>query len=375
MGEAYTPGLRVVERTIIRKERRLPLKGELLVSVGEKVTPDSFVAKAHLPGQVELVNVANVLGIDPKEIVHTLQKKEGEKIQAGEVLAKTSGLFGLFKSECVAPLSGTIEAVSEATGKATLRKDPTPVFLAAFIEGVVESIFPNEGVVIRSWGAYAQGIFGIGGETWGPLHVNIASREESLTEEQMSEQAAGSIVVAGSYVGLRALKRAVEVGVKGIITGGVDDQDLKEFLGVDLGVAITGHEQKGITLIITEGFGKIAMAEKTFNLLKKSEGRLTSIHGKTQIRAGVIRPEIIVPFLEEISATSGSPASEELSKGLSVGNQVRIIREPHFGALARVTALPVQPYPLETEAKARVVEVLLEDGEKWILPRANVELV
>ena len=66
-------------------------------------------------------------------------------------------------------------------------------------------------------------------------------------------------------------------------------------LGYDLGVAITGHEDIRPTLIITEGFGQIAMAGRTYELLAANAGRRASANGATQIRAGVLRPEIIIP--------------------------------------------------------------------------------
>ena len=36
MAHSYTPGLRVTEHAIIRRERRLPLKGDVLVAKGDK---------------------------------------------------------------------------------------------------------------------------------------------------------------------------------------------------------------------------------------------------------------------------------------------------------------------------------------------------
>ena len=39
MAHAYTPGLRVTESATLRRERRLPLKGDVLVSVGHHVAP------------------------------------------------------------------------------------------------------------------------------------------------------------------------------------------------------------------------------------------------------------------------------------------------------------------------------------------------
>ena len=68
---------------------------------------------------------------------------------------------------------------------------------------------------------------------------------------------------------------------------------------------------------------------------------------------------------------AGSGAQSQLA----VGAQVRLIREPYFGRLAVVTALPPQPQQVETEAKVRVVEVDLGDGRRALVPRANVEMV
>ena len=65
----------------------------------------------------------------------------------------------------------------------------------------------------------------------------------------------GKVVVGGSFLSADAMKQAKEVGVAGLVVGGIHDKDLRALLGYDLGVAITGTEQVGFTLILTEGFG------------------------------------------------------------------------------------------------------------------------
>ena len=60
---------------------------------------------------------------------------------------------------------------------------------------------------------------------------------------------------------------------------------------------------------------------------------------------------------------------------MEIGTPVRIIREPYFGVLGKVIALPPELHKIETEAEVRVVEVELEDGIRVILPRANVEMM
>ena len=52
-----------------------------------------------------------------------------------------------------------------------------------------------------------------------------------------------SIVVGGSIVTHDAVREAIRYGVRGIIVGGINDNDLRELLGYELGVAITGSEQ------------------------------------------------------------------------------------------------------------------------------------
>ena len=169
------------------------------------------------------------------------------------------------------------------------------------------------------------------------------------------------------------LRKAVKCGVKAIVTGGISDADLADFLGYDLGVAITGSEDKGITLIITEGFGKIAMAERSFNLLKRCAGRWASVSGATQIRAGVIRPEIIIADTASSSFAKDKAAS--IPVGLHIGSKVRLIREPDFGKLAVVTELPSEAEIIPTGAKVRVARVKLADGRLLSLPRANLEII
>ena len=375
MAQAYTPGLKVTKGTTIQKERRLPLQGEVLVEAGTTVQAEDVVAKADLPGNVQLLNVANLLSVPAEEVIEYMLKPIGEAITKDEIIATTKGLFGLFKSQARSPIDGTIEAVSDVTGQVILREPPIPVEVKAYTDGTVTEIAPNEGVTVETYGTYIQGIFGVGGETVGNLTVAVAGPSDELAAEQILPEHRGNILVSGSLVTTDAIQKAIQQGVKGIIAGGIDDSDLRELLGYELGVAITGSEEIGITLVITEGFGRIAMAEQTFALLKARKGMKTSINGATQIRAGVVRPEILIPIMPEVAETASEAADGAAEGILEVGSSVRIIREPYFGKLGRVTELPVELQNLETEARVRVLRVELKDGQQTTLPRSNVEAI
>src|SRR5574337_106754 len=377
MAHSYTPGLRMAPQTVVRKRRILPIPGQVLVHEGQAVTATTVIAQTELPGKVHAVNVVNLLGIVPQEIRRYMLKREGDAVQAGEPLAENKPFIKWMKVQVPSPITGTIETVSEVTGQVFLREPPKPLTLAAYLDGHVVETFPGEGATVETACSLVQGIFGVGGEAVGTVAVAVDRREDELTPERITDAHRGTILVGGSLIGRDGVARAKQAGVAAVVVGGVHDLDLRLLLGRDLGVAITGTEQIGFSLIITEGFGRIAMAKRTFELLSSKVGRRASCSGATQIRAGVIRPEVIVPMNGEEAGGRRQEAGEtaEVGGGLQVGDQIRIIREPYFGWICRVSALPSDLRLLSTGSKVRVLEAELDDGQHVVIPRANVELL
>lgn len=258
------------------------------------------------------------------------------------------------------------------TGQVLLREPPRVLDLLAYVDGIVAEIILHQGVVVEADCALVQGIFGIGGETWGDIVVAVGSRDEPLLPAHVSPAMKGKVVVGGSFLSTDTMAKAKATGVAGLVVGGIHDKDLRELLGYDLGVAITGTEQVGFTLILTEGFGAIPMAAKTFGLLSAHAGQRASISGATQIRAGVIRPEIVVPYREPASTGAGRDRQQE---GVRLGDSVRIIRDPFFGRISEVSALPHDLKKIPTESEVRVLEVRFSDGTRAVVPRSNIEVI
>ena len=372
MAHSYTPGLKVLKNTEILKERRLPLKGLVTIGKGEVVAPDSIIAKTDLPGNVQIVNVANQLNIDASDIDAVMVVGAGDKINKDDLIAETKGIFGLFKSSVAAPVHGTIETISSVTGQIVIREAPIPVEIDAYVEGSVHEVIDQEGVVIKSNGAFIQGIFGIGGESRGEIKVLCDDRNSEISVDMINIEHEGMIIVGGSFISIEAYKTALEHKVAGVVIGGFNYYDLEEILGYTLGVAITGSEDLHTTLIVTEGYGKIQMGQQTFDLLKQNSGRLASINGTTQIRAGVIRPEIIIPL--DVSDDSVGKKDSKESSGMTVGSLVRVIRSPNFGKIGSVKGLPPELRKMESETMVRVAIIDI-DGSKFEIPRSNLEVV
>ena len=339
MAHVYTPGLKVTGKTLVRKERRLPLKGEVVVQKGQKVGGEVVVAHTSLPGNVTTVNVAGLLGVPAEDIKMMMSKKINDPVKKDEPIAQSKGFMGLFKSVVKSPIDGTIESASEITGQVILREAPKPVQVLAYIDSVVSDIFPDEGVVVETEASLIQGIFGVGGETRGIIFPVAKNPNDPLTANDIPDDCKGKILIGGSIVDEPALVKARTAGAKGVVVGGIEDSTLKKFLGYDIGVAITGHEKCGISVMVTEGFGKMRMAEHTFKLINSLAGKMASMNGATQIRAGVIRPELIVPYdKKDVGKTE---VGKKLEGGLVIGSLVRIIREPNFGMIGKVAGLPV----------------------------------
>ena len=372
MSRSYTPGLKILSKTKIIINRILPMKGNVHFKVGEMVKSQDIVASTEIPGNVQMINVSKKLNIEPDNVLECMLVELDESIIKDQVIAESKGVFGLFKQQLKSPINGTLANVSEITGQAIIAEPPIPVEVDAYISGKIIDVMDAEGVTIETEGVMIQGILGIGGENRGELMVLTKSPKDELTLNMILPDHKGKIIVGGSFMSHEVFEKAKKVGVSGIITGGFDYQNLSRILGYSLGVAITGFEKIGPSLMITEGFGNISMADRTYDLLKENENKYASLNGSTQIRAGVIRPELVIP-LEDMSLEIKS--LDDLDLAISEGSLVRIIREPYFGQVGIVKALPTKLTKMESETEVRVSEIEFNDGSIKIIPRVNLEMI
>lgn len=285
-----------MDAVTIRKERRIPAHGDVLVGLGDTVEPDTLVARGIVPNpDIREIKLYVPLDVDPEQTRDYMLKAEGDAVERDEVIAIRRSFFGRQTKVARSPITGTVESYSPRSGRALIRGAPLPVETVAHIPGKVVQIIDSEGAVIEGRGYRLEGAFGVGGEARGMITVVGENRQEPLTASDFNESQKDHVVVGGSIVTLDALKAAQRAGVKGIITGGVDQKDLTYFIGREIGLGVTGDEGVGLTLILLGGFGVNPISPDAFGFLKDHEGRLACIDGSTQIRSRIIRPEIVVP--------------------------------------------------------------------------------
>jgi hypothetical protein len=183
MSRSYTPGLKILNLTKIIKKRQLPMKGVVHLKVGDNVKPDKVVASTEIPGNVQMLNVANMLNVEPENVPECMLVELDEKISKNQIIAQSKGIFGMFKSQLKSPIDGTLSNVSEITGQAILSEPPIPVEVDAYTSGTITDVADEEGVTVETEGVLVQGILGIGGENRGILEVVTVSPKDELTAE------------------------------------------------------------------------------------------------------------------------------------------------------------------------------------------------
>lgn len=371
MSGVLTPGLISSAATQVTRLRELPLRGKVLVKVGESVTAQQVVARAERPGDLMIVRAPEILGIEPFEVHKGLKVKDGDLVQQGQIICEHKGLFGLFTSRLESPYAGVVEILAERTGHIGVRLAPKLIEVQAYIAGLVIAVQEGSSVTIQTQAGMVQGIFGVGGERTGRLQVLELPNESKITEAEIPLDCRGQVLVGGTMPSAEALLLAASRGAVGFVTGSIDDRALAGYLGYDLGIALTGDEAISMSVIITEGFGLMPISERIMKLFRGWQGRAVSINGATQVRAGALRPEVIVPS-EGAHVNQGQSASAHA--GLEVGARIRVIRVPYFGASGEVIELPHAAQTIETGAVTRVLKAKLDDGRTVTVPRANVEL-
>jgi len=363
-----TAGLTVSPRVALRRKRLLPQQGEVVVRQGAMVAMDDVVALASIPGPLVRVNAAAHLGITPSELKSMLCLAEGDAVSQGQLIARKHSPFNFLTRGVPSPASGVIESISFVTGYVMVREAPKQLELRAYLPGHVAEVIPQQGVIIEAEVSQIQGIFGLGRETQGVLRILSAKQNEALSISGITEEGPGVVVVCAGTVGLAALQQMLSCGVRAVVAASASGEELNQLVGGALNPASTGHEDIGMTIVLTEGFGQLRMALPTLELLRQLEGKKVSVSGTTQIRAGVIRPEII-----------SSPCADEhwpiCANRIEVGSEVRLARGRAFGATGYVVHIPPKPYPLDTGGSAFVVEIEIEGGARTIVPRANIEPV
>lgn len=369
----------VVPNAMARIERRLPFPGEVLVRQGSRVEPEDIVAQTLKPEPPQIINVARSLGIPPGQVYRAMRREVHNKVEAGQVLARATGIVG---RSCLAPVTGMIADIDSETGYVTIAPDPIEYALQATVRGIVMEVIPYEGVVIEAPSSQVYGAFGVGEDRSGVLRLLATDPGDVVRPEQIDARSAYAILICGAGISAAALRRAVQEQVRGIIVGGIDEADLRDFLGwPDLrGWQVGQHSWQWpdpavagdpkLTILVTEGFGARPMNAATFDLLSAQDRQEALIEGVTRLRRPLRRPRVVIP-LTRSSGAQVDPTRPTLRPGASV----RLLDHAHLGQIAQVRSVSSAPRRVASRVSLAAVEVVDAGGAAFWLPRTCVEVL
>ncbi|SVD99560.1 uncharacterized protein METZ01_LOCUS452414, partial [marine metagenome] len=109
------------------------MKGKILVEYGEEVTSKKIIASTEIPGNVQMLNVANKLNIEPENIHECMLVKIDQTVEKGQIIAENKGLFGLFKTHLKSPIDGSIANISDITGQIIISEPPIPIEVNSYV--------------------------------------------------------------------------------------------------------------------------------------------------------------------------------------------------------------------------------------------------
>ena len=410
------PVTHVLPFTTIQRERSLPVPGRVLVRQGQRVDPSDAVAEATLTPEHLVLDIAKGLALPRDRADEQIQRKAGEQVSEGDVLA---GPVGITRRVVRAPRAGRV--LIAGNGQMLLQVESRPFQLRAGIPGIVVGLILERGVVIENKGALVQGVWGNGRIDYGSLHVLASRPDHALSPDQLDASLRGAVVFAGYCDQAEVLKTAAEAPLKGLI--------LSSMASALIPVAA----RMPYPIVLIEGFGLLPMNSAAFNLLVSNDRREVALNAEPWDRFTNRRPEVFIPLpagesrpAEESPPTPLDKGGEEprgrlgkrggespparfdkggaeshratlsvaarfgkggaeprgrLGKGgeeiveFAVDQRVRVVRAPHKSQIGTIANLLPGTQVFPSGVQGQAAEVRLEDGNKVILPLANLEVL
>ncbi len=339
--------------TAIERERILPVAGNVIAKLNQKVNPTDVLAEASWSREHVLVDVAQTLGISPAQADRLLRVKVGDEVSQGMEIAVGGGVIS---RSIQSPRPGRV--VAAGGGQVLLETGDTSLELRAGLPGTVVQVIPNRGVVIRTVGALIQGMWGNGRIDTGLMLSLDETTNDVLTASRLDVSLRGSILLAGFLRDADTLRVAADLPLRGLILASISP------------ALLSAAMQMPFPIITIEGFGQVPMNSAANKLLSSNVKREVTVNAEAFDRYSGKRPEIIIPL-----PVSQEPPLPRDVDTLAPGQTVRLRRAPYGGAIATLVNLRPGLTALPSGLRAPVVEVRLESGEQTLVPLVNLEIV
>lgn len=345
--------LNVINRqsfTEIRRKRRLPFPGQVLVEMGQSVQPEDIVAEAILPGKILPLDISKGLGLDPAEVLSFLVRDAGEDLEAGDIIAESDGALPRLVRT---PKSGKLLACRD--GIAWIATGQVLVQIKAGLIGVVSDIFPEWGAEIITQGIFIEGVWGNNKVGAGILRELSVDSKQTIDDAEIQSLEKGQIIVAESCLQEPGLTFIASRNPAGLILGSMVPGLVRLAEGLPFPV------------ILLQGFGEFQPDPYCFTMLADSFGEVACINAIKENIFESTRPEVFIPK-ESGELEKPKPFYSTPSKG----QWVQILSGDSKGKIGTVVDLPSEKVVLESGLTSEVAKVNLDEEEQKVVPLCNL---
>ena len=355
MSDLFPGATNISPLTRIRRDRRLIRPGDVAVRAGQQVSAVQVIARMEQAAGYEILSPTETFGMTPEEVMQSLLVPEGSVVEDGTPLLQARGSFGRTKV-LRSPLNGTMAKV--INGRILLRRPPQLFELRSFLPGYVTNLIGSRGAVIETYGSLLQGLWSSGDDGYGTLAIIGSGPDHTLSRDDLDIELRGHILVAGHLHDVEVLRLAEEMGIRGIVLGSVPSSIC---LLADIFV---------MPLLVMDHIGQRPLSAPAYELLTQSAGREASLLGNPTY-SRYHRPELIIP----LPATEDAPIPAGPDTQLTIGQTVRLLREPHKGQIGQVSALPEKTHLLPNGTRSFGAEIELATGTTLFVADRNLEII
>jgi uncharacterized protein (TIGR01319 family) len=329
-----------ITRGDIRLQRELATPGDVQVKRGDRVKPDTVVARSKKQFlRPFFLDTASALEVEPDQTAQYLVKKVGDELGLGDIIASRPRKFlppRVVRSNVRARIekvlpNGTVVAreLPELAREYTTVQVARELGRAAWEIKPYLRVEPGQEVDRGQWLAVdpSRGFRYSASPVRGKVnridhHFGVVIVEPLLEEEEVRAWLPGVVEQTNDRGCLVAGRGAIVEGIWGIggechgrlgfgepaegtiVVRHFADSDVLAELGQNsIAALVTGglHLQDvldtdpGFTIVVLEGFGRRQIPPRLQSALKTHEGRLALADGTTRLRVGVRRPRIILP--------------------------------------------------------------------------------
>ena len=301
----------------IKRFRRLPYPGQVIVEVGMEVEPEDIIAEAQVNSQVMMLDIARGLGLSPEETTACLIREVDDNLEQGDVIAQCEKtLPRVFR----APVNGKI--INYHKGQIVLATKTKNIAISARMIGKVEEVIPEYGAILSARGGLIQGMWGNQLAGSGNLQVIDAHLDKPLEASMLRDLTQNHVIAGGLCLNEEFLSECQSKEIAGLILGS---------MSADL---IPRVRSLTFPVILLQGFDELTPAEDIFDLLQSNNGSVVSLNAcQTDYYKGE-RPEVIIP-----QEDGTFERALGFRKKLEVGDQVRLISGKAIHQIGKVVEL------------------------------------